>query len=256
MVSLSRFFYCGKDYYKIQEWREGKESNMIRKLMMIVVLFAVCACSQPQTPAPTTDEQKALYTLGVYLHRDTYQIQLTPEDYKYVQLGLADAVAGKKLATDPDANLEKLRKVVNDRREKRKAEAKAFLEKAAAEKGAKKTASGVIYKEVVAGTGAQPKAAEKVKVQYTGTFINGKEFDSTAKRGKPSEYTLGEILPCFSEGVGMMKVGGKAKFYCPPETAYGDMGNPPIIPGGSLLIYEVELLETKAATASKPDDKP
>ena len=229
----------------------------MRKLITILVVsFAVIACSQSPAPAPKTDEQKAFYSLGVFLHRDTYQLELTPEDYKYVQMGLADAVAGKKFATEPDASLPKLRQILNDRREKRKAQAQEMIDKVAAEKGAKKTASGMVYQEMAAGTGSQPKDKDRVKVQYTGTFINGKEFDSTLKRGgKPVEYTLGEILPCFSEGVGMMKVGGKAKFYCPPDIAYGDMGNPPIIPGGSLLIYEVELLETKAASASKADPK-
>lgn len=229
----------------------------MRKLITILVVsFAVIACSQSPTSAPMTDEQKAFYSLGVFLHRDTYQLELMPEDYKYVQLGMADAVAGKKFATEPDASLPKLRQILNDRREKRKAQAQEMIDKVAAEKGAKKTASGMVYQEMAAGTGSQPKDKDRVKVQYTGTFINGKEFDSTLKRGgKPVEYTLGEILPCFSEGVGMMKVGGKAKFYCPPDIAYGDMGNPPIIPGGSLLIYEVELLETKAVSASKADPK-
>jgi len=227
-------------------------------MMILIACLALCACSQsqPQAPALNTDEQKAFYSMGVYLHRDAYQMELTQEDYRYVQQGMADAVAGRKFLTDPDASLQKLRQILNDRREKRKAQAKEFLERVAAEKGVKKTSSGMIYQEISAGTGAQPGNKDRIKVQYTGTFINGKEFDSSSKRGKPAEYTMGDILPCFSEGVGMMKVGGKAKFYCPPHTAYGDMGNPPIIPGGSLLIYEVELLDTKVASASKTNDNP
>jgi len=231
----------------------------MRKLMMILVaVIALGACSQSQTQAPAlnTDEQKALYTLGVFLYRDTYALELNQEEFKHVQLGMADAIANKKIQTDLDASLPKLKKMVDERREKRKAQAKEFIEKMAAEKGVKKTASGMVYKEIAAGTGVQPKDKDRIKVQYVGTFISGKEFDSTARRGKAAEYTLGEILPCFSEGVGMMKVGGKARFYCPPETAYGDAGNPPIIPGGALLIYEVELLETKTASASKADTKP
>ncbi len=233
---------------------------LMRKIMMMTVLaalVAVCACSQQsqtQIPAPATDEQKAFYSLGVYLHRDTYQLELTPEDYKYVQMGLSDAVTGKKFATEPDASLPKLRQILNDRRDKRKAEAKAYLDKIAAEKGVKKTATGLVYQELKAGTGAQPKATDMIKVQFTGTFISGKEFDSSFKRGKAAEYSLPDTLPCFREGVSLMKVGGKAKLYCPPETTFGDMGNPPIVPGGSLLIYEVELLDTKAAVASSKDN--
>jgi len=220
--------------------------------MILVMVWAVLACSPSPTPAPKTEEQKAFYALGVFLHRDTYQLELTPEDYRYVQMGMADAVAGKPFATEPDAQLPKLRQILNDRREKRKAQAKEMIDKVAAQKNAKKTPSGMVYQEILAGTGAVPKEKDRIKVLYTGTFINGKEFDSTLKRGgKPAEYTVGEILPCFSEGVSLMKVGGKAKFYCPPDLAYGDMGNPPIIPGGSLLIYEVELLESKAVPAPK-----
>lgn len=233
---------------------------MIRNMMMIVIaLSLLCACSS--SPAPSakatndkvsdvtlkTDNEKAFYSLGVFLHRDVYQLELTPEEGKFVQMGLADAIADKKLATEADASMPQLRKIIDERREKRKAAAAEYLKKAASEKGAKKTASGIVFQEISAGTGAKPTDGKQIKVQYTGTFINGKEFDSTYKRGKPSEYIMGQILQCFSEGVGLMKVGGKAKFYCPPDTAYGDMGNPPVIPGGSLLIYEVELLDVSDA---------
>jgi FKBP-type peptidyl-prolyl cis-trans isomerase FkpA len=140
--------------------------------------------------------------------------------------------------------------------EKQKAAAKPFLENAAKEKGAQKTASGLIYKEIKAGTGAQPKATDIVKVHYVGTLTDGKEFDSSVKRGQPVELPLGQILPCWTEGVSMMKVGGKAKLVCPSEIAYGDRGRPPVIPGGATLIFEVELLDTKAPTASQAPTMP
>ena len=107
----------------------------------------------------------------------------------------------------------------------------------------------MIYTEIKAGTGAQPNAASFVKVNYVGTFIDGKEFDSSVKRGQPVEFPLGQVIPCWTEGVGMMKVGGKARLVCPSEIAYGDRGRPPIIPGGATLVFEVELLEVKAAPA-------
>jgi FKBP-type peptidyl-prolyl cis-trans isomerase FkpA len=133
------------------------------------------------------------------------------------------------------------------------------MEKAAAEPGAQKTASGLIYKEVKAGSGAQPKATDIVKVHYTGTFIDGKVFDSSVNRGEPVEFPLGQVIPCWTEGVGKMKTGGKAKLTCPADIAYGDQGRPPVIPGGATLVFEVELLEVKspAAPASKtPVSKP
>jgi FKBP-type peptidyl-prolyl cis-trans isomerase FkpA len=228
----------------------------MRKLTFVffVALLAVVACSPTQTPAPKTEDEKAFYALGVNLSKQLSIFDLTPEELKYVQLGMADAAAGRKLAAEPEANMQKLNQLANDRMtkttEKLKALAKPFLEKAATEKGARKTASGLIYTDIKAGTGAQPNAASVVKINYVGTFIDGKEFDSSVKRGQPVEFPLGQVIPCWAEGVGMMKVGGKAKLVCPSEITYGDRGRPPIIPGGATLIFEVELLEVKAATAA------
>jgi FKBP-type peptidyl-prolyl cis-trans isomerase FkpA len=133
--------------------------------------------------------------------------------------------------------------------------AKPYLEKAAKEKNAQKTNSGLIYQQIKAGTGAQPKASDIVKVHYTGTLIDGKEFDSSVKRGQPAEFPLGQVIPCWTEGVGKMKVGGKAKLVCPSDIAYGDQGRPPIIPGGATLVFEVELLDVKHPAAAAPEPK-
>ena len=166
---------------------------------------------------------------------------------------MADAASGRKLAAEPEANMQKLNQLAQDRMtkatEKQKALAKPFLEKAATEKDARKTASGLIYTEIKAGTGAQPNAASIVKINYVGTLIDGKEFDSSVKRGQPAEFPLGQVIPCWAEGVGIMKAGGKAKLVCPSEIAYGDRGRPPRVSGGATLIFEVELLEVKAVTA-------
>ena len=121
-------------------------------------------------------------------------------------------------------------------------ESKDYLAKAAAEPGAVKTASGLIYFEMRAGTGASPRSTQTVKVNYRGTLINGKEFDSSYKRNMPIEFPLNQVIPCWTEGVQKMKVGGKSKLVCPSSIAYGDRGSPPVIPGGATLIFEVELL--------------
>jgi FKBP-type peptidyl-prolyl cis-trans isomerase len=130
--------------------------------------------------------------------------------------------------------------------QKQKDLSKPYLENAAREKGAEKTASGLIYQQIKAGVGAQPKASDIVKIHYTGKLISGKEIDSSIKRGQPAEFPLGQVIPCWTEGVGKMKVGGKAKLVCPSDIGYGDQGRPPIIPGGATLIFEVELLDVKA----------
>ena len=222
----------------------------MRKLMIVLIaLIAVWGCS-PQ--APKTEDQKAFYALGVHLNKQLSVFDLSPEEMKYVQQGMSEASAGKKLAAEPEANMKKLGELAQARMakatEKQKAQAKPFLEKAAAEKGAQKTASGMIYKEIKAGTGAQPKPTDIVKVHYVGTLTDGKEFDSSIKRGEAVELPLSQVFPCWTEGIPMMKVGGKAKLVCPSETAYGDRGRPPVIPGGATLVFEVELLGTRDAT--------
>ena len=113
---------------------------------------------------------------------------------------------------------------------------------AAKEAGAVVTPSGLVYRALKDGTGASPSANDKVKVHYRGTFPDGKEFDSSYKRGQPIEFPLNGVIPCWTEGVQRMKVGGKAKLTCPSAIAYGARGAGGVIPPNATLLFEVELL--------------
>ncbi len=113
---------------------------------------------------------------------------------------------------------------------------------AAKESGAETTASGLVYRSLKDGTGASPGASDKVKVHYRGTFLDGREFDSSYKRNAPIEFPLNGVIPCWTEGVQKMKTGGKAKLTCPPAIAYGNRGAGNVIPPNSTLQFEVELL--------------
>ena len=105
------------------------------------------------------------------------------------------------------------------------------------------TSSGLIYEAITEGTGAQPKATDTVRVRYRGWFPeSGKEFDSSIARGQPIEFPLGGVIPCWTEGVQKMKVGGKAKFTCPASIAYGSRGAGNVIPPNATINFEVELL--------------
>lgn len=115
-------------------------------------------------------------------------------------------------------------------------------EAAAKEAGAQTTPSGLIYRALQEGTGASPGASDKVKVHYRGTFLDGKEFDSSYKRNAPIEFPLNGVIACWTEGVQKMKVGGKAKLTCPPAIAYGARGAGGVIPPNATLQFEVELL--------------
>ena len=104
------------------------------------------------------------------------------------------------------------------------------------------TSSGLVYQSLKDGGGAQPGAADKVKVHYRGSFPDGREFDSSYQRGEPIEFPLNRVIPCWTEGVQRMKVGGKARLTCPPAIAYGSRGAGGVIPPNATLHFEVELL--------------
>lgn len=110
------------------------------------------------------------------------------------------------------------------------------------EAGALAAPSGLVYKSITNGAGASPAATDTVKVHYRGTFADGREFDSSYKRNAPTEFPLNRVIPCWTEGVQMMKVGGKAKLTCPSSIAYGERGAGGVIPPNTTLQFEIELL--------------
>ena len=117
-----------------------------------------------------------------------------------------------------------------------------FAQMAAKESGAKVTSSGLVFRSLQDGQGASPTATDKVKVHYRGTFPDGKEFDSSYKRNQAIDFPLNGVIPCWTEGVQLMKIGGKAKLTCPPNIAYGARGAGGVIPPNATLQFEVELI--------------
>lgn len=204
----------------------------------------------PLTAATMTDEQKTIYALGLSIARSISQFDLSPAELDIVKQAISDVAAGKP-AVPIETWGPKIQGLAQARTkrvaEREKAESTAYLTKAAAEPGVVKTESGLIYKEITPGTGATPKSTDTVKVNYRGTLINGQEFDSSYSRNAPAEFALNRVVPCWTEGVQKMKVGGKAQLVCPAQLAYGDRGQPGI-PGGAALIFEIELLDIVAGT--------
>ncbi len=201
--------------------------------------------------ADMTDDQKTLYALGVNIGKQIGVFKLSAAELEQVKKGLSDAVLEKKLAIDFDAQSPKINTFAQARMSAGSAKTKeagaTFADKAAKEKGAEKTASGLVYLSLKDGTGASPAASDTVSVHYKGTLIDGKEFDSSYKRNAPAEFPLSGVIKCWTEGVQKMKVGGKARLICPSSIAYGDGGAPGgSIPPGSTLNFEVELLSIKA----------
>jgi FKBP-type peptidyl-prolyl cis-trans isomerase FkpA len=221
-------------------------------------LAAGCQSSTPDSGAPAgagfelkTEEDRTYYALGAMMAGNLGKLE--PQQSAALQAGIADATA----LNPPQVSLQEYRPRVDEMLRARavaaaadqRAKAEEFLAQAAQEPDARRTDSGIVYTTLQAGDGAQPGAGAVVKVHYRGTLIDGTEFDSSYSRGEPVEFPLNGVIPCWTEGVGLMKVGGKARLVCPPELAYGEQGRPPAIPGGSALVFEVELIETRAADA-------
>jgi FKBP-type peptidyl-prolyl cis-trans isomerase FkpA len=193
-----------------------------------------------------TDQDKTFYALGLAIGGNLKEFKLTAAELALVTAGLSDSVTGKQAKVDLNTYGPKIQGIATERAAQaatvEKQAAGAFIAERAKEPGAQRSASGMIYIPVKEGAGANPTASSTVKVHYHGTLRDGTVFDSSVQRGQPISFPLNGVIPCWTEGVQKMKVGGKAKLVCPSDTAYGDQGSGPI-PGGATLVFEVELLE-------------
>jgi len=215
--------------------------------LSVVLVLAAVAVSGAAGPELKTDDQKTLYALGLVISQNLAGFNLSPSDLESVLAGVSDGVLKKDYKVDVQTYAPKISQLQASRAGATAAVEKkagqAFLDRAASEKGATRTASGLIITTLKPGTGPSPKATDKVKVHYHGTLTDGTVFDSSVQRGEPIVLPLNGVIRCWSEGVQLMKVGGKSKLVCPSEIAYGDQGRPPTIKPGATLVFEVELLD-------------
>ena len=226
-------------------------------LLLVLGLAAAPACAQQEemgddeaaeeaASTSMTEDEKLFYALGLAMSQGLGQFALTEEELESVQKGLADGVLGHEAQVNLQEYAPKLQSLAQERAQaaaqKEREAGMKVLEEAAAEEGAIETESGMIYKIVEEGTGESPTATDTVEVHYRGTLRDGSVFDSSYERGEPATFPLNQVIPCWTEGVQQMKVGGKAELVCPPDLAYGDQANQ-TIPAGATLRFEVELLD-------------
>ncbi len=216
----------------------------MKKLLVLSLLAVFIA---PFTFAQNQSEEETLYALGYQLGnniREQFVIS-SNEEYKALSQGMLDSL----LKRNPKVKLEDYKQAIQERYaadskkiiNQRKLEQNQVLAKIKKEKTSKELSNGAVIQITKKGKGKQPKATDKVKVHYEGTLLDGTVFDSSVKRNQPAEFALNQVISCWTLGLQEMKVGSKAKLYCPPATAYGDRQAGPI-PAGSLLVFDVELL--------------
>jgi FKBP-type peptidyl-prolyl cis-trans isomerase FkpA len=219
-----------------------KRSIALAASAAFVLALPACAAE----PKLESENDKLLYALGLAVSRQVAGLHLTEAEIETVKAGFVDGALGRTGKVDLDTYGPKINEwaqgKMNAAAGDNKKIGKAFLEKVEKEAGVKKTGTGLMYKIVTEGTGASPVPTDRIKVHYTGTLIDGTVFDSSVKRDQPADFGLNQVIPCWTEGMQFLKVGGKAKLYCPAEIAYGERATGGI-PPGSTLIFDVELLE-------------
>jgi FKBP-type peptidyl-prolyl cis-trans isomerase FkpA len=232
-------------------------------LVFPLAAAAAAGCSRKggaSSVEPKTDDEKVLYAWGYDIGRSVNQLTPTEAELEVIKGGMTDAVHKVKSKVDVDKFGPMIqtvgRKRANARAEAEKAKTPAIIEAALKEPGAVKLPSGAVIRTTRPGTGVQPEPADRVKVNYEGRLTDGTVFDSSYKRNEPAVFALGGVVRCWTEGVGHMKVGEKAVLTCPSDTAYGDSGRPPVIPGGATLVFDVELLDVMKAEAPPPVTPP
>jgi len=225
------------------------------KQTILLILSSLLLFSCGEKISKSTDlkdtKQKASYSIGFRIAKD-FKSNKLDVDSEAVVKGFQDGLYGKQLLTDEQINkvLMEFQREMYDKKMKEaqglsgknKADADVFLAQNKNKPGVKTTASGLQYQVIKSGNGPSPKATDKVKVHYIGKLLNGTEFDNSYKRNQPAVIQLNAVIKGWGEALQLMKVGDTWKLFIRPDLGYGDAGAGDVIPPGSLLIFDVELL--------------
>jgi FKBP-type peptidyl-prolyl cis-trans isomerase FkpA len=242
--------------------------KLFKPTMLAIALVSVLGCQEEvkkveQAPVLDTEVQKQAYglgaSIGMYMQKnlDQHEKLGMPLDQALITRGFTDSLAGKSLIEKEEiqALLMSLDQAMKSKQQAASAadaeaaiaEGKKFLEENAKKDGVKITESGIQYVVLTEGEGEKPNATDTVTVHYKGTFLNGETFDSSYERNEPAVFPLNRVISGWTEGVQLMSIGSKYTFTIPSDLAYGPNGNPPRIPGNSVLQFEIELLAIKKA---------
>lgn len=225
-------------------------------LLLGLVLSFQLSCSRK----PKEQRDQVSYSIGAQFGK-SLKAQNLDINFKVLAQGFEDGFNGKDLKLSQDEMQAAMMKLSEERQkemkvaaDKNKTQSSDFLEKNKSADGVKVTGSGLQYKILNPGSGPSPKIEDTVVVHYKGTLVDGTEFDSSYKRNAPAEFPLRGVIPGWSEGIQLLKKGGKATFYVPPELGYGDRSRQQI-PANAVLIFDVELLDIKSAAKKASKSK-
>ena len=221
----------------------------IAALITVSILTMSCTQAGDNNYKLNSEDEKTFYSIGYRWASKLKMFNLSDGEIKAILKGVTASVKGDKAELDVQAYSSKVSTMLQSRmvsasttNEVGKKYITHYLKK---NTKAKQTKSGLVYETLKEGTGKSPKATDTVEVHYHGTLINGTVFDSSVQRNKKIEFPLNRVIKGWTEGLQLIKEGGKIKLIIPSELAYGDNGFPPKIPGGATLIFEVELFKVK-----------
>ncbi len=216
--------------------------------------FLLCssAFAADKTFNPKNEDEKVFYAIGQMIGKNLGELNVQPGELEAIIFGLKDQVNNQTPQINMSVYANKVQQLSQERMQlaitRHKESGKQFIDTyMKAHPNARKTASGLVYEIMSAGSQTKPLSTDTVEVHYEGALINGEIFDSSIKRGKPVSFPLDRVIKGWTEGLQLVGEGGKIKLIIPSELAYGERGAPPSIPGGSTLVFDVELLKIEKA---------
>src|SRR5438105_5794059 len=230
-------------------------------LSAVALSFAVSVLAEEKPPQLKDLKDKASYAIGLNVGFNFKRQNVDLSQDAFIA-GMKDALNNRKPLLSEQEVRETMMAFEKDIQQKQQQTAQKnqgdsdkFLTENKSREGVKTTTSGLQYKVLKEGTGAQPKASDTVTVNYRGTLLDGTEFDSSYKRGQPATFPVGGVIKGWTEALQLMKVGSKFQLFIPANLAYGEQGRPEI-PPNSVLIFEVELMDVKSPQAGEAGPAP
>lgn len=236
---------------------------MKKTFLLLVLSIFVISCQEGANPSKiklNTEDDKTFYAMGFMLGSNLQRLNLTEHELSTLYKGIVSSAKGDKPEVEMQMYQPKIQQLFKTRmeavaKEQKEGGVKYLEDYLAKNKNAKKTESGLVYEVLKEGTGEMPKETDTVEVHYHGTLTNGEVFDSSVERGKTISFPLNRVIKGWTEGLQLVKEGGKVRLVIPSELAYGEAGAPPKIPGGATLVFEVELFKINPEPEAAPKEE-